>query len=386
MIENDNKQQPEVKTALNNIRSSQWKHIWDRIEWKPAIKSGIVGALAFSIGTGVSHWMNRPDSLVSGMWCVMAAMVVMHANLGGTYNEAIKRFLGIFVGSALGGFWTIALGSSPISLAISIFSTIIICSILNIQESIRIATMSVAVVMILWGLRPEISPWTFALYRIMDSTLGILIAMVVAHTLWPIQITDTIRLDIAHILRRLSELCRLTIKSEPSDKVTDELAEQLVKEINDLLHIVRLSLEEARLELVMEPGKLDEWHSLLNYIEQLFEQMISLQRVNQFNPRIIFDQSLGKGVDHLVNHINNALQTLSNAITAHQETEPLSAMLQSQERLQFELACFRNTHTTRKFNLADVERFFVFFYTLNDIVGTLQQVEQQLSTLKRQLE
>lgn len=370
-----------VQDVLRKVKSPFWKKLSDKIDWKTAIKTGIVGALAFSIGTGVSHYMDRPDSLVSGMWCVMAAMIVMQAHLGGTYNEATTRFFGIFIGSALGGLFTVLLGSSPISLAFSIFFTIVMCSLVNIRDSIRIACMSVAVVMILWGLRPEISPWTFALFRVIDSTLGILIAVIVAHTLWPLLITDAMRVNIALILRRIQEFATLTIQPEPTDKAGIDLTTDLTEEINELLYKTRLSLDEARLELVMEPGKLGEWQVLLNSLEQLFDQMTSLQKIHSNHPRKIFDESLKSEVDHLMQNLSNSLKNLSQALSNSHLTEPLDALLQSQERLHFELACFRNTHTTRKFNLNDVEHFFVFFYTLNSIVDTVEEIEQQITLL-----
>lgn len=372
-----------VQETLKKIKFPFWAKISDKVDWKVAIKIGVVGALAYAIGSGASHYMNRPDSLVSGMWCVMAALIVMQAHLGGTYNEAYTRFLGIFIGSALGGLFTVLLGSSPFSLGVSILCTIVLCSLANIRDSIRIACMSVAVVMILWNLRPEVSPWVFAFFRIIDSTLGILIAVLVAHTLWPIQITDTMRINLALIMRRIQEFSVLTIRPEVTDDATKKLAQQLTDEIDDLLYNTRLSLQEAKAELIMEPGKLGIWQLLLDDTEQLYLHLISLQKIHQHNPRKIFDQSLSTEVDHLIESLNSSLINLSEALATAQLSEPSTALLQSKERLQLELSCFRNTHTTRKFNLKDVEHFFVFFYTLGAIVDNIQDIEQELSDLLR---
>lgn len=358
---------------------SAYNNLLTTVDWKIAIKTGIVAAIAFAIGTGTSHYMDRPDGLISGAWCVLAAIVVLQANLGGTYKEAYKRFLGILAGSTIGALSTTFMGSDPLSLGISIVFTIIISSILKLRDSTRIACMSAAIVMIFWKMHPEISPWEFAFFRFIDSILGIGIALIIAHTVWPFQITEKMQINMSQILRRLQVLCRLAFPiSINSLTENQKLISQLILEIDDLCYQTRLCFGEAKIELLATPDKMENWHALLKDIENLIGQMDFLQKIYQSNPRVVFDNDLTVNENQLINAIIDSLRILSEALSNDKKPEELNNLLLAHENMQSDLSRFRNTQTTRKFNLTVVENFFVFFYTLDAIVLTIQQIHKEI--------
>lgn len=360
----------------------KWEEALERVEVQVAIKTGLAGALGWALGIGISHVTDRPDSLVSGLWCTLTAIIVLQVQLGGTYKAALFRFLGVIVGSFLGGLSTTLLGSNPLSLALSIFFTVVFCAILNLKDSIRIACVSVTVVMVLWGLRPGTSPWTFAFFRVLDSCLGIIVAVVIAHTLWPFQATEKMRLNMGSLLSDMNQLYRLitTAKMREMHEL-DADCNQLIDEVEICFHQDVTFLSEAKLELLAEPERLEDWTLLHDHLERLFTAVMSLKQVYA-SPWKLVDADLAHHTLQLIETTDKTMQELSHSLTVGTFDAPsLATTLARQELLQNDLIRFRNTRATRQATLTDVENFYVFFYSLNSVVVEMRRVAKKINAL-----
>lgn len=355
--------------------------IFGRIEWKIAVKAGIAASMSLFFGLGFSKLLSRPDSLVSGAWCVMSTFVVLQAHLGGTYRAAGVRALGVLVGSLMGGFFTSIFGSTVFSLGISVVLTVAICSMLNLKESIRIACLSLSIVMILWGLRPSISPWMFGLFRFLDSCLGILIAVVVAHALWPTEATQKIRFHIAKTLVALGRLYRqvVSIKSPPDNQ--ERLYRRSVREVNKLQRENRQYLEESKLELLTKTSSTEDWALLIDQLENIYESIAILRNFNQSNVAKMLDDPLTEKLNAVIEETALSFQELSRLLETGESGETLRDLRSAVEGLSEELHRFRSTRRTRKFNFRDVENYFVFFYNLRSIVEEMVKMEEKIQTL-----
>lgn len=135
------------------------------LDYGVAFKIGVTAGLSYYAGQALSLISGRPD-LLNNLWCVLTSIVVIKPNLGGTYEAAIYRFLGILIGSILGGLFSIYLGFTGLALGLGIFFTGVTCLLINIKDSIRIASLSVAVVMVLHNLYPEHNPWVFSFFSL----------------------------------------------------------------------------------------------------------------------------------------------------------------------------------------------------------------------------
>src|SRR5262245_31373387 len=106
------------------------KCILHNTEAKLAFKMALAASIRLVLGLAFARFFDRPDTLVSGLWSVMASIVVLQAFLGGTYKAAWARFLGVVIGSTAGAILVNALGADAVSLGISVFITIICCALL----------------------------------------------------------------------------------------------------------------------------------------------------------------------------------------------------------------------------------------------------------------
>lgn len=362
---------------------SLWPDYLDKIEWKVAVKAGVTAALSFLVSIGLTSYTNRPDNMVSGLWCILTSIVVLQPHVGSTYRAASLRFLGILVGSILGAMFTSWFGSSPLPLGFSVACTVAVCSLLNLADSFRIAAMSVAVIMVLWGMQPDSNPWVFSMYRFFDSCIGIIVAVIVTHTLWPAQATSTVQFNIAKGLQLLSQLFLNGANLESPKEHLDKIAEDDVAQLSELIRDNMDTLDDTKLELFIRRDGIDVWKALTSTCESLFEQVSTLRSIDKKVLSMIIDDELARKLETLIDQTDTALKALSKQLEKNAWIGiPLGPQInRARLELQEDLLRFRSTKATRKFELQDVEGFFVFFYTLTSIAEQIPKLEDNIKKI-----
>lgn len=349
------------------------------VEAQIAIKTAIVAALGWFIGSWFSHITKRPDSLISGLWCTLTAIVVLQTHLGGTYKASWIRFSGVILGSTVGALCTSLLGANPLTLGVSIFFIVMLCFLLNIKDSIRISCLSVSVVMVLWGLNHTISPWSFAFFRALDSLLGILIAVFVAHSLWPFQATEKLCANMSQILGCIRRLLCLSFFTEHTTQNSEEEYEKIKSNLNDLIQEDILILDETKIELWSDPQRLDKYIFLHERLQHMRRLIINLGKVYGYVKTIIEpDPELTHQLMSVMNLLDQSLHDLAQALLYDQPAKPFLELSTAHEKLTQELLHFRSLRITRKFDLPEVEGFYVFFYNLNNFLKVFLKIADSL--------
>lgn len=357
------------------------KNFLSRMEVKVAIRGGVAAALSWFLGVGFSKLLAHPDSLVSGIWCVLSAFVVLQAHLGGTYQAAWVRFLGVLLGSFVGAVCTILLGANPLTLGLSVVFTVCILSLLNLKDSIRIACMSLSIVMILWGLTPSVSPWTFAFFRTIDSVLGILVAVVVAHTLWPSEATQVIRQNMSQVLNLCGKMYRLLMTLDESEEVFTCQYKKIRNEAENLIVSTLEFLNESKLELLIKSYSIDQWKNLIDDIEKIYNTILGMQSYRKFHLQRIFDEALNANLTQVITQTELAFLELSRTMLSGEISDAMTQPVNASNALNLDLERFRGTRATRQFNFEDVENYFVFFFNLKQVVEEMLVVERNINKL-----
>lgn len=359
-----------------------WRTLFCKIEVKLALKTGIAAALALFLGLALGRIFDRPDVLVSGLWCVLAAIVVLQAQLGGTYKAAWVRFLGVLIGSIIGSlsiyFFDIDI---ILNVCLSIFFTIIICSILNLKESFRIASLSTAVIIILGEHNPAVNPWMFGFFRFIDSCIGIAVAVFVAHVIWPEKAGEHLRFNLMKSLTLIGKYYRLATMLEPEGEGYAKALDEQFFEIQKLTYENRLYLDESKLEILSRPPGPEDWTIVVNQVELIFESVVALGQVKKDVLVKIFDDSLSAHISEVIDKTDLGFQDLEKLIESQKAPQHLAELDEALKALSDDLLRFRGTRTTRKFNLEDVESFFVFFYRLKSIGEGVLKLELYLQKL-----
>lgn len=374
----DNNEDP---SATSNTTESLLQKLINQLEFQIAMKAGVAASLSLYLGVAFAKWLDRPDTLISGTWCVLSTFVVMQAHLGGTYRAAWVRFLGVLIGSLMGGLFTSLFGSNAITLGISVVLTVLSCSLFQIKDSIRIACLSLSVVMILWGMQPSISPWKFGWYRFLDSTIGILIAVLVSHTLWPTKATQKLRLSVAKTVHMINRLFQMELSLRPPPKNFQTIHNRLTRDIEQSIMQAQNFLSDSELEVLSRTRRIEEWSNLLDRLSAIFDATRELNTFHTYNLKRILDDNLQNKLEQTLKKVVKNLNLLVQRLKRKYSEEPSQELREAVNELNEELARFRTTKTTRKFERHEVEKFFVFFYNLRLVIEELIKMEERVYKL-----
>lgn len=351
------------------------------IEWKVAVKTGLSAGLGLYLGLLWSTFFYHPDSIISGMWSALAAIVVQQGHLGSTYKSAWIRFLGVLIGCSMGGLFTTVLGSNPVSLCISIILTVVICSFFGIKDSVRISCLSVAIVMILWGLRPGLSPWQFGFYRFLDSCVGIIAAVLIAHLLWPAKVSTKIGHSVADTFESLAKLFTFASYLKPLTPTENQIFYQISKKVGDLLWENQRYLEDSKMELLTSSAGLDEWKLLFDHLDGILEKIFILKNIYKEKLGLMIEPDLIDQTIQVIELIQKAMADFSGTLTLKNKPVDLIPLQLASEKLSDALVEFRGKRITRQYEMQDVESLFVYFFTLKAIVRDLEKSKKHLDSL-----
>lgn len=363
------------------VRKSLIPELFERIDGKIALRSGIAASLAWFAAGTFSELLPHANPTISSLWCVLTTLLVLQAHLGGTYRAAWQRFLGLAVGTIIGAVLATYFGADALTLGISITATVVICSLFNLQEAFRIAVSTVAVIMILLPITPQNTPWQFSLYRFMDSCLGILVAVFVAHTILPYKAVRRMRLNLSDAMRDIGRLYRLIAFTNEPNENQRRATLLLIKEVDTILFRTRQTLDDSKAELITKSSRVEDWTMLITHMDDLFEQVLSMRHAYRPDTKKIFDSELSHQLESIIEKISISFQDISMMLETGVWTHALPDLNQSLTELKEELIRFRSRSGVKDFNLEDVESFFVFFYNLKSILQILRKIEMTIHSL-----
>jgi uncharacterized membrane protein YgaE (UPF0421/DUF939 family) len=142
---------------------------FNAIRFTQALKTGVAAVLAV--------YLTRLFKLPQGYWGAISAIVVMQSEVGATFSASRDRFLGTAVGAFLGAVFVTLGGVGVLWFGVATIATVLVCQLLGLDQSYRLACVTVAIVMLINGVG---SPWRFALHRFLEVSVGILVALIVS--------------------------------------------------------------------------------------------------------------------------------------------------------------------------------------------------------------
>lgn len=346
-----------------------------RAEVTIAAKMAIAAALSYLAGHLINMLIEHPSTVVSGLWVVMASIVVMQSRLGGTYKAVWSRFLGILIGSLAGGIFIYFFGESWLSILVGVFITVSLCSLLNLKDSVRIAGLSTAMIIILGASKPDVNPWEFTFFRFLDSCTGMVVSLSVAYFLWPEKAIENMRQTTTKLL---NELIHYYSSAATLDKKTDTVKRSLAALHGDIIELIeenRTYRDESEIELFDREHLHEQWKLFILHLEALFEMIGTLGKLEPSSVGLMIDDGLAKAIDKVIQDTEIIMQNTEKDISNTNIERQTHDLPDSLKLMNEELLRFRQTRTTRKFNLDEVENYFVYFYSLKTIGEQVLKIE-----------
>src|ERR1700740_1969712 len=106
-----------------------------------AIRTAIAGCLAMYFAS----LMRMPQAY----WAAISAMIVMQANLGAAVKQSWIRFAATAVGAAVSIPFIAYFGQSLIMFGLAVFVTVLLCTILHLEDGLRLGAVTVAIILLI---------------------------------------------------------------------------------------------------------------------------------------------------------------------------------------------------------------------------------------------
>jgi uncharacterized membrane protein YgaE (UPF0421/DUF939 family) len=217
----------------------------------------------------------------SPFYAAIAAIISMQSSVVDSFKTGKNRMLGTFLGALIGLIFALIGPSNPLLIGLGIMIIISISNWLGWNKSISIA--GVVFIAIMVNLNGK-SPWTYSLYRIVDTLVGISIAVMINYFISP-----PINID------KISEHCQMLI-SMFLEKLKTKLClgeEINIEELNKKIISLEKEFNNYRSEFKGKKSNSFENCNVRNVIEQLNNILDHLKIIDKIenNPPLTKENS-----------------------------------------------------------------------------------------------
>ena len=144
----------------------------------PSITHAIRTTVAATVSVVIARLVQMPEAY----WAAIATLVIMQSTLGATLTISIERIVATAVGASVGALETSYFGANLVAFAAAIFLTGLLSIVFRLEKTAyRYASVTLTIIVLI----PRAgAPWSIALHRFIEVSVGIIVALAVA-ALWP---------------------------------------------------------------------------------------------------------------------------------------------------------------------------------------------------------
>ena len=129
-----------------------------------------------AVAAGLSVAIAQVVQLPYPIYAMIAAVIVSELSPAQTRRLALPRLTGTIVGATIGAALTPWLPAGPGAIAGGIGAAILASHLLRLPDAAKLAGYVCGIVLLL----PVGNPWSYAAYRLLETVLGIAVAVVVS--------------------------------------------------------------------------------------------------------------------------------------------------------------------------------------------------------------
>jgi uncharacterized membrane protein YccC len=144
----------------------------------PSITHAIRTAVAATVSVIIARLVQMPEAY----WAAIATLVVMQSTLGATFTLSIERIIATAVGASVGALEANYFGANLIAFAAAVFALGLLSILFRLEKTAyRYASITLAIIVLI---PRSTTPWSTALHRFIEVSVGIIVALAVV-ALWP---------------------------------------------------------------------------------------------------------------------------------------------------------------------------------------------------------
>ena len=267
-----------MRLKIKKTRSEHQLAIKLRIE--PAPKAGffswerrrlVVHAAKTALAAALCWWLALRFGWRDGYWGSISAIIVLQSNVGATVSASRERLLGTLIGAALGFAFSL-FGVLPWNFILAVLAAIIICGLLGLRNSARLACVTIAIIMLVHKDGPR---WGLAADRVGEVILGIVVALAITTLVFPDRARLHLRDGLAQeflLLGNFFETVLAGFRGIPADNLVE-----LREDVRMRMRGNRQLLEAARHEPSGASGQSEALAMLLQFGREISDALQALQ-------------------------------------------------------------------------------------------------------------
>lgn len=293
--------------------------------------------------------------------------------MGATIKASFGRLVATALGAIVAATYIALMGNSYLSVAAAITLAVLLCASRRIRDSYRLA--GATVVSIMFSTKFQ-SPWATAQERFIEVALGILVALIVAKTLWPSNARQHLRKEIQQGFIRLSALFRAVIERYRHHATPS--IDELVKAIRDSARQVH----DLRQHVFYEPDESQFSNEMIDaailHMRLARQSIDGLELSTRDSSSNTFQGNFDPELEQLLKQTSIAFEQLTSKMLAPDKSFDSATLMQCVEALDKKIAAIAISATSADYQIADVLHFHSFLVSLRSLAVELSLTGQQL--------
>lgn len=321
---------------------------------KTALAAGLCWALALQLG------------LHDGYWGAISAIIVLQSNVGSTVNASRDRLLGTLIGAVL-GFSFSFFGALPWNYILAVLVAVVICGLLGLRSSSRLAGVTISVVMLV---QQAGSRRSLALDRVTEVVLGIVVALAVTTLVLPDRARLRLKDGLAQeflVLGAFFEAILEGFRGAPAENLPMLRADALA-----MLRKNNTLLQAARNEPSGGPGWREGLSMLSQFGRSLFDALVALEFSVQDSHEDGYAQQLEPALGQLAVDIRGGFHHVAGCIHAWRFQALPPGMSLEEDIAQLELRMNAARPKGIEFSQAEILRAYAVQLHLKQIARLLR--------------
>ena len=326
----------------------------------------LIHAAKTALAAALCWWIAMRFGLPDGYWGAISAIIVLQSNFGATISASRDRILGTVIG-ALFGFTCTLFGTLPWNYIVAVLAAVIVCGLLGLRSSSRLAGVTITIVMLVHG---GGSHWTVALDRVVEVFLGILVAIAVTTLVFPDRARLRLRDGLAQeflVLGAFFEAILQGFRGVPDENL-QALREDVLARVRDNNQL----LEAARNEPSGGPGWREGLGMLAQFGRSLFDALVALEFSVKDSHEDGYAQQLEPAMGHLAVDIRSGFQYVAGCIHGWRFHIPPPGLLLEEDIAQLEARMAEVRYTGFQFSQAEILRAYAVQLHLKQIARLLR--------------
>ena len=326
----------------------------------------LVHAAKTALAAALCWWLALRFGLHDGYWGAISAIIVLQSNMGATVTASRDRLIGTLIGGVFGFAFSVY-GVLPWNYALAVLAAIIVCGLLGLRSSSRLAGVTITIIMLVQKTGPR---WILALDRVGEVVLGIVVALAVTTLVFPDRARLRLRDGLAQeflVMGAFFEAILQGFRGAPAENLPalHEDALAMLRGNNQLL-------EEARNEPSGGPGWREGLGMLAQFGRSLFDALVALEFSVKDSHHDAFAQQLEPELGKLAVDIRSGFRHVAGRIHAWRFNVAPTQMNLEEDIAQLEARMDAVRHTGIGFSQAEILRAYAVQLHLKQIARLLR--------------